>query len=472
MTFRKPPKRRGPNGSAATADDLAAVADVLLSSPPPASAGPARRVYGPGPAASAGTATAPGRARKDVPSVLADPPRGLYLLVPAGVDPGDRRAAALRAARCLAPRRRPAGVLLLEGGRVDAHVLGEADSGRLGPQNYLGAADLDQALRRLAGQCAQIALVPLDAAYDAIGWIGPPRDRPVLVVGANDEGLLEAYRTLKGWRRCDAAGEATVLYVGADGDRAAALHDRLRRAARAFLNCDPAMHRAACSGSGEGAATSGVRVFAGVPAAAVWAALLAMAGETSLAGAEGRSDMAAGPAAGEPPHDGSADGKARRPGETHTTAGKADRPPLIPNAASPRSASRAAFALWAPESREDLLGVLERQLPGLLGGSLRRVFRVDVDEPGAPPLAGVRDDGALVAILLAEPDESVDTRSAERWMRVHWSLLARTQGGVGLAGDPKVAVVALAPARRSAADGVRRFVPVRLGGHRGIVLLA
>ncbi len=472
MTFRDPPTRRGP-GPPVRADDLVAVADVLLSSPPAAPAGPAPGGAEAEPAAPAATAAAPARARPDVPPAPADPPRGLYLLVPAGVDPGERRPAALRAARCLAPRRRPTGVLLLEAGRVDAHVLGETASGRLGPQNYLGPADLDQALRRLAGQCDPIALVPLDAAGEAVGWVGPARDRPVLVVGAGDEGLMEAYRTLKAWRRRNAAAEASVLYLGTDGGRATALHDRLRRAARAFLHCDPAMHRPARGGNGDGlSAGPDVRAFAGAPAAAVWAALRTMAGETGPDGADHRSAPAAGPAAVEPPPAAGRPVVAAPPREeTGRMAERTDGPPPAPRAASAKPAARAAFAVWTPESRDDLLGALEGQLPGRLGGSLRRVFRVDVDEPGAPPLAGVRDDGALVAILLAGPDEAVDTRAAERWMRVHWSLLARRRAGSGEVGEPKVAVVALAPARRSASDGLRRFVPVRLGGHRGIVLL-
>jgi hypothetical protein len=62
---------------------------------------------------------------------------------------------------------------------------------------------------------------------------------------------------------------------------------------------------------------------------------------------------------------------------------------------------------------------------------------------------------------------------------VHWPLLVRVWPHADLPDEPRVAAMVLAatvrtPARRPApADGgVRQFVPVRLGGHKGVVLLA
>jgi len=442
---------------------LAAVADVLLStsarSPSPALGDPPGRVPAgevcPGP----GTAVA-GGGPADAPAPVADPPRGLYVLVPAGVAPAARREAALAAAGRLAARRRPAGVLLFEAGRVDAHVVGETASGRLGPQNYLGGTDLDQAVRRLAGHCDPIALVPLDSPDAILGRPGPAGDGPVFLVEADAEGLVEAYRALKTWRRSGAAGRSAILFAGGRQADAAPLHARLRHAARAFLGCDLARQRVVSGGAaahGTGAA-SGVRIFAGAPAEAVWAPLLAVAAGRTAAAA-GPSPEPSAPAG--PWQAAVADG-------VQPDAG----PPAPGREAGPRPASRPAFALWQPESRDALLDAAEAQLPALLGGRFRQVFRVDVDEPGAPPLVAVRDDGTLVAILFGEPDEFVRTGSALAWLRVHWSLLARMQPDAGLVDGPRVGTIVLAAARPGrAADGVRRFVPVRLGGHKGIVLL-
>ena len=119
-----------------------------------------------------------------------------------------------------------------------------------------------------------------------------------------------------------------------------------------------------------------------------------------------------------------------------------------------------------------MVAAVREQGASLFGGSLRLAFEVDVDEPGAPPLAAVRDNGALVAILLPEPGETADTAAAERWLRVHASLLARAYPSSGIAAGSEASAVVLAPLETApASDGVQRFVPVKLGGHRGVVLL-
>jgi len=503
MIFRSPPERTGPDRPTSPDGDLAAVADALLSS----ASGPAavgtpggapNREGRPGPSAVARRESA----EASVPE--AAPPRGLYVLVPAGVAPTARREAALSAAGRLAARRRPAGVLLVEAGRVDAHVLGETACGRLGPQNYFGGADLAQTVRRLAHHCDPIALVPLDSP-DAVlgllrsfprggspdsprqgetavfgagglprlrsgqapthraewprsvagpGWCGSVLDRPVFVAEADAEGLVEAYRALKAWRRRGAAGRSAVLFAGGRQADADPLHARLRQAARAFLGCDLARQRTETTGAGA-PGTGGVRLFAGAPAEAVWPPLLAAAaGRASTPDAEVSV-----------PTDAEPDAEL----DAETEAG----PPAADREADVRPAARPAFALWHPESRHALLEVLEAQLPALLGRRFRHVFRVDVAEPDAPPLVAVRDDGTLVAILFGEPDEVVPTKPARAWVRVHWPLLARICCGTVLGDEPKVAATVLASARPRQPDGgeVRRFVPVRLGGRKGIVLL-
>jgi hypothetical protein len=445
MIFRDPPTRTGPNGPPSPSAGLAAVADLLLSGPSAS------------PSAATGHTPAPLPEAPPEPAPEADLPRGLYVLVPAGIDPAARRDAALQAAGALATPPRPTGVLLFEGGRVDAHVLGETACGRLGPQSYLGGTDLERAVRRLAGHCDPIALVPLDAPDALLDRPAPALEHPVFLVEADAECLVEAYRTLKTWRRSGAAGRSAVLFAGRPSDDAAPLHTRLRVAARAFLGCDLARQR---TRNGDAAppevAAPGVRIFAGAPAEAVWAPLLdADTGTLSASDAE-----ASGPGAT----------VAEPSGEDAAPAAAA--PPAIRREAEPPPAVRRAFALWQPDSREDLLAVFETQLPALLGQAYRHVFRVDVAEPGAPPLLAVRDDGTLVAILFGEPDEVVPTRPAVAWLEVHWPLLVRVWPDAGLPDQPRVATMVLAAARPDRSDGtVHRFVPVRLGGHKGIVLL-
>ncbi len=470
MIFRDPPTRTGPAAGPGGAGGLSAVADLLLSGPGDSPAVPARAPAAAARAAEPSPRGAPAVAEADVtdgPAPEAAPPRGVYMLVPAGVNPAARRQAALDAAARLAARDRPAAVLLFEGGRVDAHVLGETAGGRLGPQNYFGGADLGQAVRRLADHCDPIALVPLDAPEAVFDGLPPAVERPVFLVDADAESLVEAYRTLKTWRQAGAAGRSAVLY--GDGSPAAAgpRHARLRQAARAFLGCDLARQRtrhgdAARRGM---AAASGVRVFAGARAEDVWAPLLAVAAEASAAGA-----VETPPAERDVPETVAAEPAAPAVAEDTPVRGVCAAPH---RAAGPAPSVRPAFTLWRPESRDELLDAMEAQLPALLGEAYPHVFRVDVAEPGAPPLVAVRLDGTLVALRFGEANEAVPTEPTRRWLRVHWPLLVRAYPHANLPEEPRVETMVLAAARPDPSDGtVHRFVPVRLGGHKGIVLLA
>ena len=156
-------------------------------------------------------------------------------------------------------------------------------------------------------------------------------------------------------------------------------------------------------------------------------------------------------------------------------AGEPNLPAAVEDpAAAPAPAADVcpAFGLWEPDNRRELISAIHQQVASLFGGSLRLVFQVDVDEPGAPALAAVHHDGALVAILPAEPGETVDTGAAERWLRVHASLLARAYPSSGIAAGAGASAVVLAPLEAvPASDGVHRFVPVKMGGHKGVVLL-
>jgi hypothetical protein len=130
-----------------------------------------------------------------------------------------------------------------------------------------------------------------------------------------------------------------------------------------------------------------------------------------------------------------------------------------------------AFMVWAPEDQAALLAAIESQGAAPLDASLRALFRIEVDEPGAPPLAAVRSDGALVAVLVARPGESVDTRAARRWLTLHRHLIARAYPCAGIAEEAEPSAIVLAPVEAPAADGLRRFLPVRMGGHRGVVMM-
>jgi len=450
------PRRRfvGPRPGAGVSAGMAAVADALLSSPEvPRGGSPSPPREEPG----TGAPSEPREVSHAIPSVAV--PEGLYVLVPAGVDPADRRDAVLAAAHRLAPLQRPVAVLLLDNGRIEAHVLGEVAAGRLGPENHLGALDLPHTFVELAGQCAQVAVVPLGQPNGALEALGPAAERPIFLVRPDEESVVEAYRTLKAWRPGCGRTRPAVLFAGTDGPPATLL-GRLRRAAQTFLGCDVAVQDVARPGGAEHEPPiPRVRVFTDVPAEAVWPALLAAMG-------------AAGPGAATGPALGVAQAvrAVTEPGESFEPVGSTgprDFPVAAPAAAAP------AFALWEPEDREALLSAIADQLPGLVDGRLRQVFRVDVDEPGAPPLAAVRGDGTLVAVLVVEPGQAADTQAAERWMAVHRRLLARAYPAVeGVEVGSGVASIVLAPmGRAERPDGVRRIVPVRLGGHKGIVLL-
>jgi hypothetical protein len=137
----------------------------------------------------------------------------------------------------------------------------------------------------------------------------------------------------------------------------------------------------------------------------------------------------------------------------------------------PAPAEFPAFAWWTPEDRGVLVEAVEAQVPALMGERLRLAFRVDVDEPDAPPLAAVRDDGALVAILVKETDGPTDTQAARRWLEVHRSLVARAYPAAGISARAPAAIVLTPLAPPQSGDGMRRFITVRSGGRHGIVLL-
>ena len=428
---------REPGG--ARGEDFAALADALLSSPPEPAVSLPRA-----PAAVAGTGAV----------VEADAPRGLYLLVPAGIEPSARRAAVLAAAGRLAPQGRPAAVFIFENGTVDAHVFGELAWGRLGPQT-----DVDRAIGTLVGQCDPVGIVLLDPLNGELRRLGPASRRTVFMATPDAESVLETYRTLKAWRAGAGASDAALLVLGrADDEQAARFHGRLRQAARGFLGCDLAIQGFLTSDPESGRDGRGAfQVLSKVPADQVWPRLLDAAG----CGAPQPGEL--GPSAGEA-------GPPALPvgAPALAAAGHA----LAPAAAPALTGVCPAFSLWNPADRGELAAAIEAQVPSLLDGAIRLVFRVDVDESDAPPLAAVRDDGGLVAILLPAPGETPDTRAAEGWLAVHRRLLARAYPSAGIAAEATTSAIVLAPlGALPAADGVCRFVPVRLGGHRGVVLV-
>ncbi|MBE3134109.1 MAG: hypothetical protein IMZ55_11585, partial [Acidobacteria bacterium] len=363
---------------------------------------------------------------------------------------------------------RPTAVFVFQNRLVDVHVFGEPACGRLGPHNYLGAADVERTVGRLAGQCDQVSVVLLDPLNGEMEHLGSAARRTVFMATPDAESAVETYRTLKVWHAAGADAEAALLVVGgADAAGAARMHGRLRRAAKGFLGCDLLVQGYLTSRSAGVSAEprGGLQILSQAPADRVWPALLDAAGCGAPAPAaavmtDARADVSA---ASAPVVVG-----ARLP----EALGPAVAGPQPAATASPPPGVCPAFALWHPKDPAELIDAIEAQLPGLLPGSVRQVLRVEVDEPGAPPLAAVRDDGALVAILLPGPDERVDTRAAEAWLRVHRRLLARAYPASGMALDGQTAAMVLAPMDgRPEAVGVRRFVPVRLGGHRGIVLV-
>jgi len=535
MASWEPPSRRGPPaagaGTGVGGADLAAVADLLLSSSP---ARPASVVAGPGAPAARPAASSPSVACEEAAAPSAAPSAGaradglaraqapFYLVVPAGVDPGRRWAAALQAVRCLAPAGRASAVVLVGGGRAEGLVVGETARTRLGPPVVTEPADLDGLLQRVVPLAGPLAMVLLDAPEAVpVGAMWPGRreavDRPLFVTFADAEGLIETYRTLKGWRRGAAAGRAAVFYLvdgeAVEGSGVAGLHARLARAAARCLGARLRMEGAAAVG-GDGLPL--VRLFAGLPAGAVWAALRRLVPRraeegpafSGAVGGAGEVGAGAGPAAGPAPVDEapSRAGRAprplaRAPGEHGSGGAAAVRTDAPAEAAAPPRGGAVvpAFRLWEPKDRQALFAALADQLPGLLGEGLRTLFPVGVAEPGAPALVGLRPDGAMVAVVVAEADEPVDTAATEAWVRAHRGLLVRAfglgaappgsggrmDGAVPAArdeaasaardgaaeGEASVATVVLSPVRPGAGDGRLRFVPVRLGGRRGVVIV-
>jgi len=401
-------------------------------------------------------------------------PDGLYVLVPAGIEPDDRRRTVMEVARYLAPPNRPTAIFVFDGSRVDAHVLGEVAGGRLGPQNYLTAADIDRTLIDLVGQCAQVGIALVGEADGELKRLGPVARQTVFVSRPDAESIVETYREMKAWRQGGARSEASLLVLGGEGDdEAGRVHRRLRKTVRAFLGCDLAIQGYLAS-----AAESTVEhpqplcLFSQTPADRVWACLLAATqGDLASAGsaAAGTATESSCATAGLSGHAAACPGDAPRPDPGMRPA------PAVPAAARRQEGAPAVvcpvFSVWQPADRAELLAAIEAQAPSLLAADLRVVFRVDVDEPGAPPLAAVRAEGALVAILVTAPGEAADTAAAERWLAVHRSLLARAYPSAGIAAEGGASAVVLAPLQSPPPDGLRRFLPIRMGGHRGVVLV-
>lgn len=454
-------------------DGMAAVADALLSDAAAGDPDAARL-----PQAVPEAPVPPPEPSLSVPAddglpPEADPPLGLYLLVPAGIEMADRRRAALAVAASLMPPGRTAAVFLFDGANADAHILGEPACGRAGPQSCLDPADTGRAIAELVGRCDQVVVVPLDPARGVPGRLAAQARQTVFVAAADAESIVETYRELKAWRARGLAAPASLFVVGTDGpDEAGRLAGRLWRASRRFLACDLAnqgflSEDAACLRPGY---PEPLRILTRAPSDKVWpyvgtpefpaAAGPGMTPAAGLAGAaEGaRPAPARGGPAGAPLAPGPGLGAGAGP-----AAGDADAAPGEPCS---------VFAPWQPESRDALVAAVEAQAPAFLGPDLRQVLRIEVDEPGAPPLAAVRQDGTLVAILLAGAGETVDTQAAARWLSVHRALLARAYPGAAIGEGLEPAAVVLASlAPPGAPDAVRRFLAVKLGGHRGIVLL-
>ena len=411
--------RRAPDGSRGRGFD--ALCDVLLSPE-----GEHIAEHAPPPAAPPGTI------------------RGLYVLAMAGVEPAARRQTALAVAHELAPRSVPAAVFLFENGRADAHLLGEPACGRLGPQSYLASADMGENAACLAGRCDQVGLALLDSVTAVPADLVPAVRRAVFVATPDAESLVEAYREFKSWRARASAGVPgaagtgnAVFVVEASGaDDASQLHERFARAARRFLDCDVAIQGFLAGAGGAALPTEPLHLFAGAPSGRVWSGLLAATERGNLRPAE----------------------------EAPAAAREASRSP-------PAVLPSAAIRVWDPTDGEALLSAMEVQVPALLGERCRLVLRVEVDEPDAPPLAAVRDDGALVAILIADGRRPADARAAEHWLAVHLPLLARAYPSAGIRADAPPSAVVLAPLEPAAAEGVRRFLPVKVGGRHGIVII-
>jgi hypothetical protein len=488
---------------AAREDGMAAVAEMLFSSgggaaTPVAPAAPAVAPVVPA-AVSAAMASLPSRqAVKAIDAGLLlpaeiDPPQGLYVIVPAGIETADRRRTALAVAASLAPRGGTTAVFLLEGGAADVHVLGEPACGRLGPEHYLDPADTGLAIRQLLSQCDQVAVAPLETAAGMPRGLAGRVRRTVFVAAADAESVVETYRELKAWRARGLALPAALFVVGTDGAaEAGRLVGRLRRASREFLGCNLANQ--GFLGAEDAILAAGypepLRIFSRTPVGEIWPRLLGDEAENRAASSPpDRTGETASSAAPTPLAD-------HR--DSHLLSGAAAQQKVYPRAAesivpaaaaggrktggcpsflagepavAPAPDAYSVFSPWRPGSREDLVAAIETQPAAILGKSLRQVIRMDVDEPDAPPLAAVRDDGALVAILLTQNGEAADTRAAAHWLAVHRRLLARAYPLAGIREGTEPSAIVLALLEPPSGDGIRRFLPLQLGGRRGIVLL-
>ena len=424
---------------------LAVLAEALLSAEPSGNAVPEPPGASPSPAAL--EVAAPVAREADIPP--AEPLRGVYVLVPAGIEPDERRRTALAVACRLAPPARPTAVFLFHDGLADAHILGEVACGRLGPQNYLASADTGHMIATLRSQCEQVGIILLDPPNGELERLGQVAQRAVFVARPDAESVVETYRELKVWRAAGAKSEAALFVVGTAGaGQAGRLHRRLRIAVRRFLGWDLAIQGYLASDATPAGPDrpEPLRVLSQAPAEEIWPWLLS-------------------PAAGDKVPRASAALVAPAP-----VAVAPDRPAA--GAAVAGADVAAVFSLWSPATQHALLAVIESQVPSLVAGDLRQIFRVEVDEPDAPPLAAVRDDGALVAILLADRAAPLDTSAAETWLVRHRSLLARAYPSSRISPDAAPAAIVLAPLEPGpATDGIRRFLPVKAGGQRGIVFL-
>ena len=448
-----------------------------------------------------------------------DPPQGLYVMVPAGIDPADRRRTALAVAASLAPRGGRAAVFLLEGGAAETYVFGEPACGRPGREQGLDPADPGRAIRELLSQCDQVAVVPLEISRGLPRGLAGRARRTVFVAAGDAESFVETYRELKAWRARGLARPAALFVVGTDGAaEAGRLAGRLRRASREFLGCDLANQGFLGAEAARFAAEhpEPPRILSDMPLGEIWPRLLGDDNNGTGGGDAPAADVVSTRAAAAAIRESSAVPVPVQAGFAHTPAAPPQPPekprdshrvfggaaplrarPCVSEATLPAAAKAAekpgdcplflevrpaaspgagaqecsVFSPWRPEGREELVAAIEAQPAAMLDPSLRQVIRVDVDEPGAPPLAAVRYDGTLVAILLAPGGEPADTRAAARWLTAHRRLLARAYPHAGIREDAAPAAIVLAPMQPPPADGLRRYLPIQLGGRRGIVLL-
>ena len=389
-------------------------------------------------------------------------PRSFYALLPAGIEPPERRRVGLAVARRLVPACRAAAVFVFDHGRADAHLVGEPACGRVGPLNYLHASDFARVVPDLLRLADQVGIVCVDPPNGRLADLDRAVGRAVFVAAPDPESLVETYRGLKSWRAQGAAVPVSLFVVGSAG---AAEADRVRRrlagAAREFLGCDVASE-GYMNGEPAAGRPEPLSVLVQAPAGDVWRLLLESAREAPRVAVDPPPVVSAarGPEAVPVP--------AARAAEAAPVAAE---PPPPAAEREPTPAECPAFSFWEPADRGALVAAVEAQVPALVDGRLRLVLRVDVDEPDAPPLAAVRDDGALVAIVLGDAGGLVDTRAAARWLEVHRSLLVRAYPSAGIT-ERTPSVIVLAPwAAPVGGGGVRRFITVRTGGRHGIVLL-